>query len=52
MTGEERERMYELCGQIIIEQDHAKMIELVHELNDLLATKEKRLRPPSEESAS
>jgi hypothetical protein len=35
MTGEERERMYELCGQIIIEEDPAELIRLTKELNDL-----------------
>ncbi len=43
MTNEEKQRMLELCGQISIEQDHAKMIELVRELNELIACKEKRL---------
>jgi hypothetical protein len=36
MTGGERERLYELCGQILIEHDPAKLIKLVRELNDLL----------------
>jgi hypothetical protein len=39
MTGEERQRIYELCGQILIEHDPAKLIKLVQELNDLLDTK-------------
>lgn len=43
MTKEEKQRMFELCGQISVEQDHAKMIEFVRELNELIAFKEKRL---------
>lgn len=43
MTPEERERMMYLCKRIQEEQDHAKFMELIVELNDLLARKEHRL---------
>jgi hypothetical protein len=47
MTNEEKQRMLELCAQISIEQDHARMIDLIRELNELIGVKEKRLRPPA-----
>ncbi|MGC2259588.1 MAG: hypothetical protein WA437_18770 [Candidatus Sulfotelmatobacter sp.] len=47
MTPEERERMMYLCQLIQEEQDHAKFMDLILELNDLLARKEHRLETKS-----
>ena len=35
--------MYQLCGLIEKEQDHARFLQLIRELNDLLECKEQRL---------
>jgi hypothetical protein len=35
--------MYTLCEQIAIEKDQDKFSQLIHELNDLLERKERRL---------
>jgi hypothetical protein len=43
MTPDERERMMYLCQRIQEEQDHAKFMELIMELNELLSRKEHRL---------
>jgi hypothetical protein len=43
MNETERQRMTELCTAIAAEQDSEKMIALVHELNNLLETKQERL---------
>lgn len=43
MQGEKKERWMELCAQAAIEQDPAKLIELVREINSLLEEKERRL---------
>jgi hypothetical protein len=43
MTPEERERMTALCNQIAIENNHETFMQLVQELNDLLARKEQRI---------
>jgi len=43
MKGATKERWLELCEQAANEQDPAKMIALVKELNDLLEAKERRL---------
>ena len=51
MQGERKERWMELCAQAAIEQDPAKLMELVREINSLLEEKERRLGikpPPSE----
>ena len=42
MTPEERERMNTLCLQIQQEKDYAKFEALSHELNDLVARKQRR----------
>ena len=46
MTPDERERMNELVAQIQQEKDHEKFIQLVEELNNLIAKKEHRFPPP------
>jgi len=38
-----RERWFQLCQKAAVEQDPAKMLELITEINDLLEEKEKRL---------
>jgi hypothetical protein len=38
-----KERWFQLCQQAAVEQDPAKMLELITEINDLLEEKEKRL---------
>jgi hypothetical protein len=43
MNFEQNERMNQLCLRISQEQDHAKFLQLVKELNDLLDEKEQRL---------
>jgi hypothetical protein len=43
MKGETRERWKELCELIADEQDPGRMMELVKELNRILAEKEQRL---------
>jgi len=50
MQGEKKERWFELCAQAAVEQDPKKMLELVQEINRLLAEKERRLgmTPPIE----
>lgn len=46
------ERWMELCAQAAIEQDPAKLMALVREINDLLEAKEQRLGilPPKDNS--
>jgi hypothetical protein len=46
---ENKERWMELCAQAVAEQDPAKLMKLVTEINDLLEEKERRLgiTPPS-----
>ena len=39
----DKERWRELCEQAAVEQDSAKLLELVREINDLLAEKRMRL---------
>jgi hypothetical protein len=50
MQGEKKERWMELCAQAAVEQDPAKLMELVREINNLLEEKERRLgiTPPVE----
>jgi hypothetical protein len=43
MKPDERERMYQLCQLIEVEKDHARFLELIRELNELLERKEHRL---------
>jgi hypothetical protein len=43
MQGDKKERWFQLCQQVAVEQDPVKMLELITELNDLLEEKEKRL---------
>jgi hypothetical protein len=40
MQNETRERWMELCAQAACEQNPAKLVELVREINDLLEEKE------------
>jgi hypothetical protein len=49
MKGENKERWMQLCELAANEQDPAKLLELVTEINNLLEAKEKRLneRPAS-----
>jgi hypothetical protein len=44
MQGENKERWRELCEQAAVEQDPAKLHELVKEINRLLDEKEVRLK--------
>jgi len=46
MKGEVKERWMELCQQAAVEQDPARMLELVSEINDILEAKQKRLSHP------
>jgi hypothetical protein len=43
MKGEKKERWMELCEQAADEQDPAKLMALIQEINDLLEAKERRL---------
>ena len=52
MTPDEKDRMNELCKQIVIEKDPATFDRLVSELNDLLEMKSKRIRPGEEANAN
>ena len=47
MKPDERERMYQLCELIENEKDHARFLELIRELNELLQRKEHRLEDES-----
>jgi len=44
MKGQKREEWMRLCEQAANEQDSAKLLELVKEINRLLEEKEDRLR--------
>lgn len=44
MQGQVKERWQILCEQAANEQDGAKLVELIKEINDLLAAKQARLR--------
>ena len=50
---EKKERWLELCAQAAEEQDPAKLIALVAEINELLEAKERRLGiiPPAKEKS-
>jgi len=43
MQGETKERWLVLCEQATVEQDPAKMIQLIREINDLLEAKQQRV---------
>ncbi len=45
MEGKTKERWMELCEQAAVEQDHARLMQLVAEIDRLLSEKERRLRP-------
>jgi len=44
MDGEKKELWYRLCQQAAVEQDSAKLLELIREINRLLEEKEHRIR--------
>ena len=44
MEDKTKERWLELCEQAAVEQDHDKLMQLVSEIDRLLAEKEQRLR--------
>ena len=44
MDGETRELWFRLCEQAAVEQDSAKLLQLVQEINRLLEEKEQRLK--------
>lgn len=48
MQGQVKERWQILCEQAANEQDGAKLVELIKEINDLLAAKQARLRAKKE----
>ena len=43
MRGETKELWFKLCEQAAVEQDPARLLELVREINRLLEEKEQRL---------
>ena len=45
MEGTQRERWMQLCEQAAAEKDAHRLMELVKEINRLLAEKEQRLNP-------
>lgn len=44
MDGEKRELWFRLCELAAVEQDSAKLLQLVQEINRLLEEKEQRLK--------
>ena len=44
MLAQERERFLELCTLATNEQDPQRLLELVREINNILETKEERLK--------
>ena len=48
MKGETRERWQQLCAQAADEQDHNRLMELVHEITRLLDEKQHRLSKSGE----
>lgn len=48
MDREKQERWYQLCEQAVVEEDSARLLQLVQEINRLLEEKELRLRRKSE----
>jgi len=49
---EERERMYEICAKLQVEQDHNTFTRLMTELNSLLERKEQRLQERGKQKLS
>jgi hypothetical protein len=49
MTPDERDRMNDLCAQILVEKDPQRFSELVEALNELLELKEVRLEARASE---
>jgi len=47
MEGTQRERWMQLCEQAAAEKDPHRLVELVKEINRLLAEKEQRLKSSS-----
>ena len=47
MDGEKKELWYSLCQQAVVEQDSAKLLQLIQEINRLLEQKEQRLKQKS-----
>ena len=50
MQGKNQKRWQELCAQAAVEQDPAKLLELVKEINRLLAEKQDRLERTTDSS--
>jgi hypothetical protein len=48
MQGKTKERWLELCVEVVVEEDPERLMELVWEINQLLAEEELRLKqlPP------
>jgi hypothetical protein len=44
MQGQDEEHWKMLCEQAATGQDHARLMELIHEIDALLSEKEERLR--------
>jgi hypothetical protein len=49
VQGKTKERWKELCEQATVEQDHDRLMQLVAEIDQLLAEKEQRLRKSAPE---
>ena len=49
---EQTEHWMELCAQAAVEQDPAKVLELVKKINELLLQKERRLGIPAPEQTA
>jgi len=43
VKGPTKERWQQLCAEVVIEQDPKRLLELVEEINRILAAKEQRL---------
>ena len=52
MAPEERERMYEICAKLQLEQDHKRFTRLMTELNNLIQRKEQRLQERDKQAVS
>jgi uncharacterized coiled-coil protein SlyX len=51
LQNETKERWKELCERIAVEQDHAKFLALIQELNKVLAEKDLRLKAAQAKSS-
>jgi uncharacterized coiled-coil protein SlyX len=51
LQNETKERWKELCERIAVEQDHAKFLALIQELNQVLAEKDLRLKAAQAKSS-